>query len=90
MPIMMKKYYSVGERIQVLSLAEEGYSYAHITEITGMSKSHITHLHQRAQERGFNPEVSKQLKDEYVQEAPKSGCPRLLDEEQEKKILEIV
>ena len=44
----MKKYYSVGERIQVLSLAEEGHSYTHITEITGMSKSQITHLHQKA------------------------------------------
>ena len=42
------KNYTIADRVQVLTLAEEGKPYAKITKITGMSKSQITQLHQKA------------------------------------------
>lgn len=84
------KNYSIAERIQALTLAESGQPYAHITAVTGMSKSQIVRLRKKAKERGYDPSVSGRLKEEYVQDAPRSGRPEVVDEEKEKEMLELV
>ena len=90
-PTMLKlKNYSVADRVQALTLAEEGKRYAEISSITGMSSSQITRLRRKARERGFDPSVSKQITVDHVQDAPRSGRPEVIDEEKEKKMLEIV
>ena len=56
----------------------------------GCPKSQITRLRQKARERGYDPLVSKQIKAEHVEDAPRSGRPEVIDEEKEKKVLDIV
>ena len=84
------KNYTIADRVQALTLAEEGKPYAEISGITGISKSQITRLRKKARERGFDPSVSKQITMEHVQDAPRTGRPEVIDEEKEKKMLEIV
>ena len=84
------KNYTVADRVQALTLAEEGKSYAEISSITGISLSQITRLCRKARERGFDPSVSKQITAEYVQDAPKTGWPEVIDKEKEKQMLELV
>ena len=68
--------HSVALRIQALALFEEGVPVERVKEITGMSRSAIFRLRQTARSRGYDPNVSRELKEEYVQDAPRSGRPR--------------
>ncbi|KAI9785876.1 MAG: hypothetical protein M1816_008203 [Peltula sp. TS41687] len=68
--------HSVALRIQALALFEEGVPVERVKEITGMSRSAVFRLRQTAKNRGYDPNVSRELKEEYVQDAPRSGRPR--------------
>jgi uncharacterized protein YerC len=52
-------------RAQAFALLEEGVPIARITEATGLSKSTIYRIKQIAYERGYDPKVSREFKDEY-------------------------
>ena len=48
----------------------------HIRAITQLSSQSVYRLKRRARERGYNPEVSRQLKLAYVVDKPRTGRPR--------------
>jgi hypothetical protein len=63
-------------RIQALALAEASISFERIQEITGMDPKVMAGLRRLARERGFDPNVSMQLKEEYVLDPPNTNRPR--------------
>src|ERR1700761_8043365 len=63
-------------RIQALALAEASISYERIQEITGMDPKVMAGLRRLARERGYDPNVSMQLKEEYVLDPPNTARPR--------------
>ena len=63
-------------RIQALALAEASISYERIQEITGMDPKVMAGLRRLARERGYEPSVSMQLKEEYVLDPPNTARPR--------------
>ena len=84
------KQHDIAVRIQALALAEEGITVERIIEITGLSRRTIFNLKKRARERGYNPAQSRALKMEYVEDAPRSGRPKVTTEEKRKELLEHV
>ena len=77
-------------RAQALALLEEGISVPRIIEITSLSKATIYRIQKIASERGYDPEVGREFKDEFFTDAPHSGCPKVITEEVTNKILETV
>ena len=67
---------STAVRIQALALAEAHISLERIQEITGMDPKIVAGLRKLARERGYDPNVSMVLKDEYVEDPPNSNRPR--------------
>ncbi|OAL39034.1 hypothetical protein AYO20_01785 [Fonsecaea nubica] len=63
-------------RIQALALAEASIAYDRIQEITGMDPKVMAGLRRLARERGYDPSVSMQLKEEYVLDPPNTPRPR--------------
>ncbi|KPI43013.1 uncharacterized protein AB675_2003 [Cyphellophora attinorum] len=63
-------------RIQALSLAEASISSERIFEITGIDPKVLAGLRKLARERGYDPSVSMQLKEEYVLDPPNTNRPR--------------
>src|SRR5258708_37112030 len=59
-----------------------GYSSMRLQEITGVPKRTIDSIYARAIERGFDPNQSPLvIKNEFVEEAPRSGRPTNQTEE---------
>jgi hypothetical protein len=77
-------------RIQALALIEEGVPIRRVMEATGMAKSSIFRLRKTARERGYDPDESRQLKEEYVDDATRSGRPRSMTEEQRQSVVQRV
>lgn len=67
---MVFKKHDIAVRIQALALVEEGIPTKRVTEITGLSRKTIYNLRKKACERGYNPAQSRELKIEYVDDAP--------------------
>lgn len=63
-------------RIQALALAEAHISLERIQEITGIDPKITAGLRKLARERGYDPNVSMALKEEYVWDPPNSNKPR--------------
>ena len=63
-------------RVQALALAEVSISYERIQEITGMEPRVLAGLRRLARERGYDPAISMQIKEEYVLDPPSNGRPR--------------
>jgi transposase len=82
---MVFKQHDLAVRIQALALAEEGIATKRIREITGLSRKTLYNLKKKAQERGYNPAQSRSLKMEYVEDAPRSGRPKVVTEEKKKQ-----
>ena len=76
--------------VQAFALQEEGIPIARIKEITGLAISTIYRIKQIALERGYDPEVCREFKDEYFTDAPRSGRPKVITEESAAKVLELV
>lgn len=68
--------HSTAVRIQALALAEAHISVERIQEVTGMDAKVIVGLRKLARERGYDPNVSMVLKEEYVYDPPNSNKPR--------------
>ena len=80
----------IGTRIQALTLLENKFPIAQITEITGVSKSQVYSYRRTAIQRGYNPQVDKRLLISYVEDAPRSGRPVKATEEVKKQLVEVV
>ena len=48
--------YDIALRAQAMTLRLSGYRYAEVERLTGISRSALQHIIQRAKERGFDPE----------------------------------
>lgn len=68
--------HSTAVRIQALALAEAHISVERISEVTGMDAKVIVGLRKLARERGYDPNVSMVLKEDYVWDPPNSNKPR--------------
>jgi hypothetical protein len=63
-------------RIQALALAEASIASERIFEITGIEPKVLAGLRKLARDRGYDPNVSMQLKEEYVVDPPNANRPR--------------
>lgn len=63
-------------RIQALALAEASISSERIFEITGIDPKILAGLRKLARDRGYDPNISMQLKEEYVLDPPNANRPR--------------
>lgn len=68
--------HSTAVRIQALALAEAHISLDRIQEVTGMDAKVVAGLRKLARERGYDPNVSMVLKEEYVWDPPNTNKPR--------------
>ena len=68
--------HSTAVRIQALALAEASISSERIQEITGIEPKILVGLRRLARERGYDPSISMQLKEEYVLDPPNANRPR--------------
>lgn len=68
--------HSMAVRIQALALAEASISSEKIQEITGIEPKVLAGMRKLARERGFDPNVSMRMKEEYVLDPPNTTRPR--------------
>jgi hypothetical protein len=73
---MGNKTTDLGQRIQALALLEAKVPVKQISTLSGLSRSQIFNIRQKAVARGYDPNTSPHLKIEYVTDAPRSGRPR--------------
>ena len=74
--VLKMQEHTTAVRIQALALAEASISAERIQEITGMDPKVLAGLRRLARERGYDPSVSMQLKEEYVLDPPNNSRPR--------------
>ncbi|EXJ95077.1 hypothetical protein A1O1_00195 [Capronia coronata CBS 617.96] len=74
--VLKMQEHSTAVRIQALALAEANISSERIQEVTGMDPKTLAGLRKLARERGYDPNVSMQLKEEYVLDPPNANRPR--------------
>lgn len=67
---------SLAVRIQALALAEASISSERIHEITGIEPKVLAGMRKLARERGYDPNVSMRMKEEYVVDPPNISRPR--------------
>jgi hypothetical protein len=63
---------NVGQRLQALTLAEEDIAVKIVQSITEVSIRSISDLKKKARSRGYDPQISRVLKLEYVTNASRS------------------
>ena len=80
-------FHPIGVRVQAVTLIALGFDIQHIEDITSMSSWTIKRWFKIAKERGFNPEIDKQVLTEYVEDAPQSGCPKEITQSTEQSII---
>jgi hypothetical protein len=68
--------HSIAVRIQALALAEASISSERIFEITGIEPKVLAGLRKLARDRGYDPNVSMQLREGYVVDPPNANRPR--------------
>jgi transposase len=69
--------HSIGARIQAVSFLELNIPHFEITAKTGISKSQIYKLRDKAISRGWDPKVSGIVEVEHVEDTPRSGRPKI-------------
>jgi hypothetical protein len=69
-------------RAQAFALYEVGLSIERIREWTGLGRTTIFNIRDRAIERGYNRITNHAFRDVFFRNAPCSGRPRLLGEEE--------
>lgn len=79
--------HTVAARLQALTLAEHGVHKAIAAAKSGMSRVSVFRLVKIARLRGYNPEVSTIMKEEYVTDKPRSGRRHKVTPEMESAIL---
>ena len=78
MPNAQSNSLTIAQRIQALALVEHGIAAKIVQEVTGVSTRSISALKIKARQRGYDPVVSRVLKVEYIEDAPRSGRPKRL------------
>ena len=68
--------HSMAVRIQALALAEASISSDRIHEITGIEPKVLAGMRKLARERGYDPNVSMRMKEDYVIDPPNTNRPR--------------
>ena len=68
--------HSMAVRIQALALAEASISSERIHEVTGIEPKVLAGMRKLARERGYDPNVSMRMKEEYVLDPPNTNRPR--------------
>ena len=68
--------HSTAARIQALALAEAHFSLERIHDVTGIDPKVVAGLRKLARDRGYDPNVSMVLKEEYVWDPPNSNKPK--------------
>lgn len=58
-------FFPLATRAQAVTLKNCGYSYENIEKLTSNKKKQLQYIISEAKKRGYNPEVSPTLKDEY-------------------------
>jgi transposase len=76
---MPDRHIDISTKAQALSLKLYGATNAEIFEATGIPQSTVSRILSKAKIRGFNPEESKLIKDEYLVDAERSGRPKKVD-----------
>jgi hypothetical protein len=74
--VLKMQEHSMAVRIQALALAEASISSERILEITGIDPKTLAGLRKLARDRGYDPSISMQLKEEYVVDPPNTNRPR--------------
>ena len=82
--------HTIAARLQALTLVEHGVGIDAAATASGMTSITVRCLRKKARERGFDPEVSSVMKEEYFKDAPRSGRPPKVTSEVEYDILTTV
>lgn len=82
--------HSIAARVQCLTLLALQYNHSYIEEVTGIGKSSQQRILRKARDLGFKPHESPRVLDSYVQDLPRSGRPKEIDQTKEQEILAIV
>ena len=67
----------VATQMQGLSLWTSGMKLHEVMKITGLTSKALYNIRKRAINRGFNPKVDAKILASYIQDAPRSGQPRI-------------
>ena len=68
--------HTIAIRIQALTLAEVGFDAHKVWQITGVAPWTLSYIKKTARARGYDPAVSMQRKEEYVEEGKRPGRPK--------------
>lgn len=82
--------YDIAQHAQALTLLYVGATFEQITEVTGISERQVRRFLATAKERRYDPSISGILKDEYLQNAPRTGRPPALNAEQEEELVQAI
>ncbi len=72
---------SIAQRAQAFALYEVGLSLERIRAWTGLGRSTIFDIRNRAVQRGYDRITNHVFQDIYFREAPRQGRPKAMDEE---------
>jgi len=82
------KHYSITQRVQAFALAEYRISLIDVVAYTGIPRRTIQSFQKKARDRDYDLAESRILTQEHVEDAPRSGRPRIFTEDKEKEILD--
>jgi len=82
--------YDIAQRAQAITLLVVGSPYDYITAQTGISKRQVQYYLATAKSRGYNPEVSIILKEEYLRDGIRPGRLRKTSPEQEEALIQSI
>ncbi len=80
----------IAKKAQALALLEFGHSVLDVAIHTGLGIQTIHDIRSTAVERGYDPITNKAFDDALFKDAPRSGRPTLLSEEDLGKIIRIL
>ncbi|KAF2174610.1 hypothetical protein K469DRAFT_613986, partial [Zopfia rhizophila CBS 207.26] len=80
----------IATRAQALALHTEGMDYSLIEAATGIKQRQIQSYAAEARKRGYNPQVSKVILDEHVQDKPRLGRLKKITPEKAQEVLDAV
>lgn len=74
--------FPIATRAQAVTLKNCGYSWENVEKQTGVGRTQLRYIIREAKKRGYDPEKSLALKDEYFHDGYRTGRPLKLSEEQ--------
>jgi transposase len=77
-------------RAQSVALKAHGVSASDVRRETGVSERQLRKYWVKATSRGYKPNESKALKDEYLTDEPRSGRPKVLTDEKIQELNDLV